>query len=112
MPQKKLIPGANPTAAVAPISAAPQAPPSALGAISEGYVSPDVIDLRNAQPSPFMDKIRGLWQSVKDDYHDSFPAPAQPAIFGPGNTIPAVGQDAATSPAPFAQPAKTAKLTR
>jgi hypothetical protein len=78
------------------------AAPSFADRIPAGYTSPDVVDLRNAQPHPLMDKLRGLVQSVKDDYHESFPQPIN-AIYGPGDTIPAYGTDAATSPSPGQQ---------
>jgi len=68
---------------VAPL-ATPQAAPPTLAGVSAGYVSPDVIDLRNQTHHPLMDKISGLVQAVKDDYHDSFPAPMPPQTpYGP-----------------------------
>lgn len=78
------------------------ASPSFADKIPQGYTSPDVVDLRNAQPHPMMDKLRGLIQSVKDDYHDSFPQPIN-ALYGPGDTVPAVGTDAATTAPPMQQ---------
>lgn len=83
--------------ASSPSGLRPLAQSSFSSNIPAGYTSPDVIDLRNAPHHPILDKIGGLVQAVKDDYHDSFPAPLSLTPFGPGESAPTYGTDASTT---------------
>jgi len=52
-------------------------------------MSPDIDDRRFVDPNSWGQKIAGLVQAVKSDYHDSFPAPVPQSSSPYGPVIPA-----------------------